>query len=147
MYGDRNQDKSVFEEAESVCYYKPCKELDECNRLIDEYFKNGLYQKCFEGHLVLAEQGYPLAECQVGYFYYDGLGVKQNMEKAFYWMERAAIHGDRDAQCNLADLFYLEGIVVDKDFEMAKKWFIDAALQGNDYAIQRCAELGIEIPQ
>ena len=96
-------------------YYKPCKELDECNRLIDMYLKPGLYKKCFEGHLKLAEEGYPLAECQVGYFYYEGIGVEKDMEKSFYWTERAAEHGDRDAQYNMAELFYEPGIVVDKD--------------------------------
>jgi TPR repeat protein len=127
-------------------YYKPCKELDECNRLIKEYFEKGLYKECFEGHLRLAEQGYALAECQVGYFYYEGLGVEKDARKAFYWTERAALHGDRDAQCNLAVLFYLNGVAVEKDFEKAKEWLLKAALQGNDYAIERCNELNIEIP-
>ena len=77
-------------------YYQPCPEFDECNRLINEYFETKQYEKCFQGHLPLAEKGYPLAECQVGYFYYDGLGVEKNAEKAFYWTKRAAEHGDRD---------------------------------------------------
>ena len=51
-------------------YYKPCKEFDICNELIEKYWETKQYDKCFEGHLVLAEQGYPLAECQIGYFYY-----------------------------------------------------------------------------
>ena len=50
-------------------YYKPCPELDRCNALIDQYWYSGQYDLCFRGHLELAEQGYPLAECQVGYFY------------------------------------------------------------------------------
>lgn len=125
-------------------YYKPCKELDECNRLIHEYFEKGLYKECFEGHLKLAEEGYPLAECQVGYFYYDGLGTEKDLQKAFEWTEKAAIHGDRDAQCNLADIFYLEGVAVEKDFEKAKEWYIKAARQENDYAMERCEALGIE---
>ena len=33
---------------------------------------------------------YPLAECQIGYFYYDGLGVEKDLEKALYWTRRAA---------------------------------------------------------
>ena len=77
-------------------YYKPCRELDICNELIEKYFNTQQYEKCFEGHLVLAEQGYPLAECQVGYFYYDGLGVEKDLAKAVWWTRRAADHGDRD---------------------------------------------------
>lgn len=59
-------------------YYKPCKEFEQCNRLIEEYFKTGQYEKCFAGHLALAEAGYPLAECQGGYFYYEGLDVEKD---------------------------------------------------------------------
>ena len=56
-------------------YYKPCKELDICCELIEKYFETKQYKKCFDGHLELSEQWYPLAECQVGYFYLDGLEV------------------------------------------------------------------------
>ena len=86
-------------------YYTPCKEFDACNELIERYWKTGQYEQCFRGHLQLAEKGYPLAECQVGYFYLEGIGVQKNLEKAFYWTERAAQHGDRDAQFNLATVY------------------------------------------
>ena len=42
-------------------YYKPCRELDLCNELIEKYFNARQYAKCFEGHLSMAEQRYPLA--------------------------------------------------------------------------------------
>ncbi|MDE7218174.1 MAG: hypothetical protein K2O45_00895, partial [Oscillospiraceae bacterium] len=70
-------------------YYKPCKELDLCNELIEKYFQTKQYDKCFAGHLLLAEQGYPLAECQTGYFYLEGLGTEKNLEQAVYWTRRA----------------------------------------------------------
>lgn len=125
-------------------YYQPCPEFDECNRLINEYFETKQYQKCFQGHLLLAEKGYPLAECQVGYFYYDGLGVEKNAEKAFYWTKRAAEHGDRDGQYNLA-CFYEEGIGTEIDIETAKVWYGKAAKQNHDLAIKKCHELKIDI--
>ena len=77
-------------------YYKPCPELDRCNELIEKYWKTQQYEKCFSGYLALAKQGYPLAECQVGYFYLEGQGVEKDLEKALYWTEQAAIHGDWD---------------------------------------------------
>ena len=55
-------------------YYKPCPEYDRCCELIDRYWEAGEYEACFKGHLELAEQGYPLAECQVGWFYLKGQG-------------------------------------------------------------------------
>ncbi len=126
-------------------YYAPCPELTECNRLIETYFMTGQYQACFQGHLPLAEMGYPLAECQIGYFYYEGLGVAKDMERACYWTRRAAEHGDWDAQYNLAEQFYEPGLVVERDLEMAKAWYRRAALQGHPEALERCRELGISL--
>ena len=125
-------------------YYKPCKELDICNDLIARYFEKGDYVPCFEGHLALAEQGYPLAECQVGYFYHEGLGTSPDPEKALYWTYRAAEHGDRDGQCNLA-WFYEEGIHVPADLEKAKHWYRLAALQDHDLALEKCKEYNINL--
>lgn len=125
-------------------YYKPCRELDICNELIEKYFNTQQYEKCFEGHWALAEQGYPLAECQVGYFYYDGLGVEKNLAKAVWWTRRAADHGDRDGQCNLA-WFYEDGIGVERDMEQTAFWYRQAALQDHDLAIDKCKELGISL--
>lgn len=125
-------------------YYKPCKELEICEELIEKYWHSKEFDKCFEGHLVLAEQGYPLAECQVGYFYLDGIGVEKDLEKAFYWTERAAIHGDRDGQFNMAYL-YEHGLGVDVDMEKVKYWSKLAALQDHDLAIKKCQELGVNL--
>ncbi|MBQ8354135.1 MAG: GNAT family N-acetyltransferase [Oscillospiraceae bacterium] len=128
----------------SESYYKPCRELEICDELIEKYFNTAQYEKCFEGHLALAEQGYPLAECQVGYFYYEGLGVEKDLEKAVWWTRRAADHGDRDGQCNLA-WFYEDAIGVERDMEQAEFWYRQAALQGHDLATEKCRELGISL--
>lgn len=124
-------------------YYKPCAELDKCMELIEKYFETKQYEKCFVGHLELAETGYPLAECQVGYFYLDGLGVEKDLSKALYWTERSANHGDRDGQYNLA-WFYENGIGVEADMEKAQYWYKKAALQGHDLAIEKSRKLGID---
>lgn len=121
-------------------YYKPCPELEKCNWLIEQYWNTKQYDKCFAGHLELARQGYPLAECQVGYFYLKGLGVEQNFEQAFYWTQHSAQHGDRDAQCNLAS-FYEDGVGTQRDMERAKYWYAQAALQNQKIALQKQAEL------
>ena len=125
-------------------YYRPCAELDLCNGLIEKYFNTRQYEKCFEGHLPLAEQGYPLAECQIGYFYFDGLGAEKDLEKALYWTRRAAHHGDRDGQYNLA-WFCEEGIGMEKDMEQAVFWYRRAANQNHDLAVRKCRELNIDI--
>lgn len=127
-------------EAMATGYYKPSPELEECNRLIEAYWNTKQYDKCFDGHLALAKQGYPLAECQVGYFYLKGLGVCQDFERAFYWTQRSAQHGDRDAQCNLAS-FYEDGIGTQRDMQQAKYWYAQAALQNQEIALQKQKEL------
>ena len=125
-------------------YYKPCAELDICNKLIKEYFETKQYEKCFEGHLELASNGYPLAECQVGYFYLEGLGVEKDIQKALYWTERSANHGDRDGQYNLA-WFYEKGVGVEINIEKAQYWYKKSALQGHDLAIEKCKEFSIDV--
>ena len=124
-------------------YYKACPGLDRCNELIDRYWYSGQYDKCFAGHLELARQGYPLAECQVGYFYLKGLGTPQDLQQAVYWTRQAAIHGDWDGQYNLGS-FYEEGIGVDIDLERARHWYRLAAQQGHKLALQKCREYGME---
>lgn len=125
-------------------YYKPSLEFERCNELINKYWESKQYDKCFSGHMELAEKGYPLAECQIGYFYLEGLGVQKDLEKAFYWTERASNHGDRDAQYNLG-CFYEDGIGVGRDLEKAKIWYKSAAQQGQDLAIEKCREYQIQI--
>ncbi len=125
-------------------YYKPCRELDLCNELIEKYYQTGQFEKCFDGHLALAEQGYPLAECQVGYFYYEGLGVEKNLAKAVHWTRRAADHGDRDGQYNLG-WFHEEAIGVERDREQAVFWYRKAALQEHDLAIQKCRDFCVDL--
>lgn len=125
-------------------YYLPCRELDICNELIDKYFNTQQYERCFTGHYALAQQGYPLAECQVGYFYYAGLGVEKNIDQAVYWTRRAADHGDRDGQFNLG-WFCEDAIGVAHDMEQAIFWYRKAALQEHDLAIKKCKELKIEL--
>ncbi|MCD7756010.1 MAG: sel1 repeat family protein [Firmicutes bacterium] len=125
-------------------YYQPRKELEACNELIEKYFNTQQYEKCFEGHMVLAQQGYPLAECQIGYFYLEGLGVEKNLDKAVEWTQKAADHGDWDGQYNLA-WFYEEGSGLERDMAQAIFWYRKAALQGHDLAIEKCAQLGVAL--
>lgn len=126
-------------------YYKPCKELDRCLELDKKYWNDEQYDKWFSGYLLIAkETGYPLAECQVGYAYLEGIGVEKDIKKALTWTTLSAEHGDRDGQCNLAYI-YEEGFCGSVDLDKAKYWYKQAALQNHDLAIEKCKELGIDI--
>lgn len=78
------------------------------------------------------------------YFYLEGRGVEKDLDKSFYWTERAALHGDWDGQFNLG-CFYEEGTAVPANMEKARHWYHQAALQGHELALQKCAELGITL--
>lgn len=125
-------------------YYKPCEELSRCHE-IDKYWETQEYDKVFAGYLKIAtETSYALAECQVGYCYLEGYGIEKDPEKALYWTNRSATHGDRDGQCNMAWI-YEEGLCGEINIDKAKYWYQQAALQGHDLAIEKCKEYGINI--
>ncbi len=90
--------------AEERHVYADCPELHQADALIEKYYLKGDYASCFRGHMALALRNYPLAECQIGYFYWEGLGVSKDLGKALYWTQRAADHGDPDAPNNLAEI-------------------------------------------
>ena len=109
-------------------YYKPCKELDECNRLIKEYFEKGLYKECFEGHLRLAEQGYALAECQSDTSITKAWALRKTQGRRF--TGRSARHftvtGCPMQPCSA---FLSKWRCREKDFEKAKEWLLKAAAE------------------
>lgn len=123
-------------------YYAPCRELEICDSLFSQYWEAGEYGRIFSGLLPLAEQGYPLAECQVGYFYAQGLGVERDLDRALLWTRRAAEHGDRDGQFNLG-CFYEEGTALARSMEQAALWYQRAAHQGHAEAAERLRALGV----
>ena len=123
-------------------YYAPCRELEICDSLFSQYWEAGEYGRIFSGLLPLAEQGYPLAECQVGYFYAQGLGVERDLDRALLWTRRAAEHGDRDGQFNLG-CFDEEGTALARSMEQPALWYQRAARQGHAEAAERCRALGV----
>src|SRR2546430_2679191 len=64
--------------------------------------------------------------------------TEKNLEKAFYWYQKAAENGYNDAQCNIAYLHYI-GEETEKNLEKAFYWYQKAAEYGNDVAINNLA--------
>ncbi len=65
--------------------HRPCRELNICNELMEISFHTQQYAKFHAVHMELARQVDPLAECQIGYFYYEGLALEKNIAKAVDW--------------------------------------------------------------
>ncbi len=117
-------------------YYRPCKELDECVKL-DAFWETKQFEKWFDGYRRIAEEThYPLAECQLGYCYLEGIGTKKDIERAVFWTLQAAEHGDRDAQYNMGCI-YESGLVPCTDEKDAGYWHRKAAQQGHDLAMEK----------
>lgn len=53
-----------------------------------------------------ANQSYVLAQREMGIIYENGLHGQNNLEKAFYWYEKAALKGDAFSQFRLAEMYF-----------------------------------------
>ncbi len=84
------------------------------------------YDKAFALLLPLAEQGQGQAQLAVSLLYERGLGVDQDIDKAMYWYEKAALRGDPVIQNELG-LKYFNGDGVARDYDKAATWWLKAA--------------------
>src|ERR1043165_3631001 len=66
--------------------------------------------------------------------YKNGEGMEKNLEKAFYWYQKAAENGLIHAQNNLALLYHKE-----RNLEKAFYWYQKAAENGLNHAMNHLA--------
>ena len=78
-----------------------------------------------------AEQGFAMAQFNLGFMYDNGEGVPQDFKKALEWYTKAAEQGLAEAQTNLG-VMYAAG-QISQDYTRAYSWFNLAASQGNEY--------------
>ena len=87
----------------------------------------------FEGAKQAAEQGDSHAQCQLGLFYFFGIGdVSKDDEQAVYWFTKSAEQGHAAAQSSLGDCYYL-GRGVPENYIQAYKWASLATILGDDH--------------
>jgi hypothetical protein len=82
---------------------------------------------------VKAQQGDIIAQYSLGYYYYNGYGVKQNYAEAVKWWTQAAEQGNVRAQYDLGGCYY-KGHGVSKDYKKAVYWYAKAVQQDYKYA-------------
>ena len=75
-----------------------------------------------------AEKGDIFSQYRLAGIYYHGEEIDGDLERAFYWYERAANQGFVKAQNHLADMYH-KGEGVDEDLEQAFYWYERAANQ------------------
>jgi len=76
-----------------------------------------------------AEQGFVLAQYNLGVMYEDGINVTQDYEEAHRWYRKAAEQEYAEAEFNLG-VMYAKGRGVAQDYAEAVKWYRKAAEQG-----------------
>ena len=85
--------------------------------------------------LVEAEQGFALAQNNLGLLYYNGKGAAQDYKEAVKWFTKAAEQGFAPGQNNLG-FMYDNGQGVTQDYKSAHMWYNIAAANGNSDAVK-----------
>ena len=94
------------------------------------YNKTENYEEAIKWYRLAAEQGYALAQTNIGLMYEVGEGVNQNYEEAIKWYHLAAEQGFSGAQSKLG-LMYESGKGVMQNYEKAVQLYRQSAEQGN----------------
>ena len=104
------------------------------------YFNEKNYIEAHKWYEQAANEYYAVAQYMLGIMYTDGLGIKQDLDKANFWFKKAygqynkkAEQGDSISQFRLAQM-YQYGQGVQQDLEKARYWYEKAAKQGNSNA-------------
>jgi TPR repeat protein len=89
------------------------------------------YQTALKWYTLAAEQGYAMAQFNLGVMYRTGQGVPQDYKTAVKWFTLAAEQGHAFAQGNLG-FMYAFGKGVLKDYVYAHMWGNIAAMNGSE---------------
>lgn len=88
---------------------------------------------------IAAEKGDAAAQCQMGLFYMNGIGVDRDEDKAVEWLKKAAAKNHAQAQYNLG-IYYAK--FSDKEsVSLAMKWLKEAVKQNYTDAQFNLAQL------
>ena len=87
-----------------------------------------------------AEQGYALAQCNLGASYAKGWGVEKDDAQAVAWYRRSAEQGNAKAQRNLG-VMYKNGRGVPKDWKAAAHWLRIAIISAKTQSNQELADI------
>lgn len=96
----------------------------------------------------LADSNDPVAEYKIAHMYMNGSGASADKKRALAWLERAASHGNTEAQFEYGNALR-EGFGVVQDYERAAKWLQLAAEHGNadaQYALGQMYRAGMGVP-
>jgi len=88
----------------------------------------------FTQNIQAAQQGENNAQFTIGYAYYEGYGVKKNVDEAKKWFLKSAEQGNNSAMFNLALIYHLGIGNTNIDYKKSRNWYIKAAEAGSKLA-------------
>jgi TPR repeat protein len=115
----------------------------------DSQFRSGLsaynsgdYLKALDIWLPLAQKEDAPSQAGVGFIYHRGLGVDVDDQKAFFWLRKAAEHGQPEGQMMLGTLyFYGQGVA--RSYIQAYAW-CDVAQDGGNADAEFCRSAALQ---
>lgn len=87
--------------------------------------------------MLCADEGDAYAQFNVGIHYYNGYGVKKDLEKAFEYFHLAAQQGIDNAQFNIGFLYHY-GQGVKQNYEEAARWYEKARHREKKMLLLNC---------
>lgn len=87
-----------------------------------------------------AERGYAPAQSYLGYRYFNGEAVRQDVDSALFWMAKGAGNGDVKAANNLGYILANSELVT-RDYPQALYWLTKAADAGLPAGLSQLADL------
>lgn len=117
--------KEIEDKIESLSPTDPEKQYD----LGYKYYNEKNYEQAMVWWRKAAEQGYGLAQNNLGACYWEGVCGFKDYELALTWLRKAAEQGIAAAQNNIGSSFYV-GKGVPQNYEFAVRWYYKAAEQG-----------------
>ena len=88
------------------------------------------YQKAIEWYTKAADQNVTAAQEQLGFMYYNGIGVEKDEQKALYYYGLVAKSDKADTLCRLGHRYYF-GEGIGQDYQEAIKLYQEAAQKGS----------------
>lgn len=104
----------------------------ELNAGVDAETKDD-FGKAYQYYLKAAERGVPVAQYNLGTFYYYGKGTGKDFAKALHWFTLAAGNGVPGAM-NFLGVIFNEGRVVAVDYARSIQWYEAGASFGDFHA-------------
>ena len=130
---EKELDKDVLEEVLNMAENENIYAMFEVGRYYHLNKVNKKVEEAVKWYEKAAEQGYPMAQVNLGNMYANGEGVEQDYEEAVKWYRKAAEQGYPVAQYNLG-IIYANSKGVEQNYEEAAEWYKKAAEQNYSFA-------------